>query len=542
MSKQGRPADDRAPGGHPGAAGPQPQHPYADFGDPSMTPDRMAPGPFAETPGPYAEPGARPVGAAEYGATMSMPVATADTPTEAQPYAPMGPTPGDPRVPGGRPHDPRVPGGAGMPGEPGRPGVPPAGGRPPGRGGKRGKGVALKSGMAGVGGVIDKLPRSPKFLAVYAAAAFVLVAGGGAFAALHHSYTLSIDGKTREVSSFSSNVNDVLAAEHVKVGNDDVVYPDDGSTVSSGDTIVVRHAHPLTITMDGKSRTVMTTALNVGEALEQLRLTNSAVLNASRSRELPTNGGFQLNLRGPKRVIILLDQVRLETETTATTVGGVLQESGIKLGDHDKVNKKLSSAPKANMVLKVRQVLSKPVTKMVHVDPPVEKKKDSTMSVGDKKVVDKGKAGVKEVLTAYVMQRGHKVRKVIAATWKRKPEPKIVKVGTKPAVAAGGGGGPVVSGSPQAIAKQLLPQWGWSGQFGCLDSLWTKESHWNVHAENPSGAYGIPQALPGSKMASAGPDWQNNAETQIKWGFGYIKDRYGSPCGAWSHSEANGWY
>ena len=61
-------------------------------------------------------------------------------------------------------------------------------------------------------------------------------------------------------------------------------------------------------------------------------------------------------------------------------------------------------------------------------------------------------------------------------------------------------------------------------------------------ASNPSGAYGIPQALPGSKMASAGPDWQSNPATQIRWGLGYIKGLYGSPCGAWAHEEADGWY
>jgi len=80
-------------------------------------------------------------------------------------------------------------------------------------------------------------------------------------------------------------------------------------------------------------------------------------------------------------------------------------------------------------------------------------------------------------------------------------------------------------------------------QFSCLDSLYTKESGWNVHADNPtSSAYGIPQSLPGSKMASAGSDWADNPATQIKWGLGYIKDRYGSPCAAWGHSVSNNWY
>jgi hypothetical protein len=102
---------------------------------------------------------------------------------------------------------------------------------------------------------------------------------------------------------------------------------------------------------------------------------------------------------------------------------------------------------------------------------------------------------------------------------------------------------PVASGSPQQIAEAMLGSFGWSSsQFSCLDPLWTQESGWNVTAENPDGAYGIPQALPGSKMASAGPDWQTDAATQIKWGLEYIQATYGSPCGAWAHEQATGWY
>jgi hypothetical protein len=99
------------------------------------------------------------------------------------------------------------------------------------------------------------------------------------------------------------------------------------------------------------------------------------------------------------------------------------------------------------------------------------------------------------------------------------------------------------SGSPQQIAEAMLGSFGWSSsQFACLDPLWAQESGWSVTAENPSGAYGIPQALPGAKMVSAGPDWQTSAATQIKWGLGYIKDIYGSPCAAWAHEQATGWY
>jgi hypothetical protein len=98
--------------------------------------------------------------------------------------------------------------------------------------------------------------------------------------------------------------------------------------------------------------------------------------------------------------------------------------------------------------------------------------------------------------------------------------------------------------NPKAVAKLLAAQRGWGNtQFTCLDLLWTKESGWNYQATNRySGAYGIPQALPGSKMASVGANWRTSATTQIKWGLDYIADRYGTPCGAWSHSKATGWY
>ncbi|GAA4097269.1 transglycosylase SLT domain-containing protein [Nonomuraea soli] len=119
--------------------------------------------------------------------------------------------------------------------------------------------------------------------------------------------------------------------------------------------------------------------------------------------------------------------------------------------------------------------------------------------------------------------------------------------------APGGNGFPPVNfppgsdpdpGSNKAIAKEMLAAFGFGEeQWGCLEKLWHKESGWNERAMNRySGAYGIPQSLPGTKMASAGSDWQTNPATQIKWGLGYIKGRYGSPCGAWGHSQAKGWY
>ncbi|MFE7113942.1 CHAP domain-containing protein [Streptomyces sp. NPDC057654] len=95
----------------------------------------------------------------------------------------------------------------------------------------------------------------------------------------------------------------------------------------------------------------------------------------------------------------------------------------------------------------------------------------------------------------------------------------------------------------RAVAKQLLKQMGWSSQFGALDSIWSHESGWNQFAKNPdSGAYGVGQALPPSKMATAGNDWLTNAVTQIRWGLGYIKERYDDPERAWDFWQRHHWY
>jgi hypothetical protein len=109
---------------------------------------------------------------------------------------------------------------------------------------------------------------------------------------------------------------------------------------------------------------------------------------------------------------------------------------------------------------------------------------------------------------------------------------------------AGPPAAPPNPGSAQRIAWNMMSSFGFPPQtyFSCLNNIWTRESGWVYNAENPSGAYGIPQALPGDKMASAGPDWMTDPATQIRWGLGYIKADYGNPCSAWSFWQAHDYY
>lgn len=140
---------------------------------------------------------------------------------------------------------------------------------------------------------------------------------------------------------------------------------------------------------------------------------------------------------------------------------------------------------------------------------------------------------------------------------------RTITVASKPAMAnpsqllaslstsSSGSAGPTTVPAPpdpaaaQSIGYSLLPTFGFSQQtqWTCLLDLWNRESGWIYDAENPtSGAYGIPQSLPGDKMAQAGADWQTNPRTQIIWGLGYIKTEYGTPCNAWNFDVANGGY
>ena len=196
----------------------------------------------------------------------------------------------------------------------------------------------------------------------------------------------------------------------------------------------------------------------------------------------------------------------------------------------------------------------------------VEKETDS-LPEGETKVETEGVDGLVRTTYEVTSKDGAEVsRTPLSSSVVTEKVDEVVLVGTgsgaqKPAGEAGGGGGggggeaaPAPAPSPagdgttpdgaQAIARSMMGSYGWGdGEFSCLQSLWNRESGWNYQAENASsGAYGIPQALPGSKMSSVAGDWATNPSTQITWGMQYIQGRYGTPCSAWAHSESVGWY
>ncbi len=162
-------------------------------------------------------------------------------------------------------------------------------------------------------------------------------------------------------------------------------------------------------------------------------------------------------------------------------------------------------------------------------------------------VIQKGQNGIRQVTYKVKYQNGEEIERTkISSKVIKKPVDKIVEVRTKQITTRSSGTirATGTKAQYQAYAKSRCQAYGWSDyDFDCLVSLWNKESGWNPYAHNSSsGAHGIAQALPASKMSSHGSDYMTNYKTQINWGLSYIKSRYGTPANAWSHSCSTGWY
>ncbi|MDK8353638.1 G5 domain-containing protein [Actinotignum sanguinis] len=242
--------------------------------------------------------------------------------------------------------------------------------------------------------------------------------------------------------------------------------------------------------------------------------------------------------------------------TTAVTLGDALQEAGITVSGDDVVSQSLAAPVVPGSKVTITRVETRVITEEVVDAHGSTKVDDAALAKGTTKVETEGKDGISANTYEIRVENGKEVARTLTfSAVKQARVDEVVKVGTSESAAAvagasadGSGAAAVASvvpaGTAQEIASGMLSAYGWGqDQFSCLVTLWNRESNWNHLAENSSsGAYGIPQALPGSKMASAGADWQTNPATQIRWGLGYIEGRYGSPCAALGHSNSRGWY
>ncbi|WP_245861922.1 ubiquitin-like domain-containing protein [Sanguibacter antarcticus] len=394
--------------------------------------------------------------------------------------------------------------------------------------------------LRGVRGAAPQVPRPVRLVAQTVILA-TIVSGTTAFTTLHKSVTLEVNGDVRTVSVFGRTVDDVLAGQVVDLSANDKIYPEGSTIVNDGDLIVVRTLKDIQIEIDGEMQTIASTALTVGEVLDELGpRTEGATVSASRSEAV---GRSTLKISTVKNLTVSIDGQLIERSTTAASVRDVLSDLGVVLSPGDVVSPELETTPVDGQVITVGRVAASTTTETEVLPFTVEETEDASIVVGQRVVKQTGRVG--QAVTTYdiaLVDGVESERTVVARQVIVAPRDELVSIGTlelpDPTTVV------IDSGSARALGQSMALERGYGAdEFACLESLWTKESNWNVTAENASsGAYGIPQSLPGSKMASVASDWRTNAATQITWGLNYIEGRYGTPCGAWAHSQSSGWY
>jgi uncharacterized protein YabE (DUF348 family) len=381
------------------------------------------------------------------------------------------------------------------------------------------------------------LRRSIKF-GLYGVVLAGLVGGTVAWAEPGRTVSVKVDGAVQNVHTSATTVRGVLASAGITAGDHDLVAPELSATIGTGGEIVLRRGHELHLIVNGVARDVWVNAASVDEALAQLGYDRRNFVSVSRSKRLDA-GVTNLTIATPKRIMIKVGGKTLKVFTAGPTVGQALADANVLLAPGDQLSASLQSSITDNQVIRVRRVSYSTSVETVAVPFTTVQQQDPSAYVGTDTVLQAGRPGTNRVTYQLIYLDGKLIGKV--AQWSdslTKPVSQIARVGTEPApdfVASASGA--------QQIAAGMVAARGWGAdQFSCLVSLWSKESGWRTDAANPSGAYGIPQALPGDKMASVGADWQTNAATQITWGLNYISGVYGTPCAAWGHSQATNWY
>ncbi len=352
--------------------------------------------------------------------------------------------------------------------------------------------------------------------------------------------TVFADGEERAISTTVLTVGEALDRAGIELGPNDLVEPGLDTFINDASfRINVYRARPVTVVDGNTQKTVLTPYDSPRLIAESAGLTvyDEDKYEFELIDDIFMTGAIGQRLTVDRATLVKLSVYgdTIEHRTHASTVGEVLDEAGVVLGAEDKLTVAADSQIKANSTIGVLRTGTEVVTEDVKKQHPIEQIFDSNMFSGQTEIRTHGFDAVYSVTFELDLENGVEVgRREISRVLKKKAVTEVQIIGTK-----------ITNPSSNvSIGRSLAAARGWTGgEWQCLYSLWQKESGWNHLAANPSsGAYGIPQSLPGSKMAARGSDWQTNPATQIEWGLDYIGGRYGTPCGAWNHSVANNWY
>lgn len=364
-----------------------------------------------------------------------------------------------------------------------------------------------------------------------------------AVASDQHVLTIHDRGDEQVLITKASTLGEALKLAGIEISaGHDVVEPSlDSELVASNYSINIYRARPITV-VDGVVKRNITTAEQTPERIAKaagITIYNEDQTDFSAPSDILSNGSSQvMSIDRATVVQFTLYGKHAEVRTRATTVEEFLKEKSIKIGANDYLSVDKGQAISTGMAIELWREGKQTVTVEEEVDFEIEKVQDANREVGYREVKTPGVKGKRNATYEIEMKNGQEAsRTEIASVTIEEPKKQVEIIGAKLPT-------PTNPTEAQAIGKEMMLAAGFGeDQWGCLYNLWMRESGWRTTAGNvSSGAYGIPQSLPASKMAAFGDDYLTNPRTQIAWGLSYIKGRYGTPCGGWSAFQAKGWY
>jgi uncharacterized protein YabE (DUF348 family) len=357
-----------------------------------------------------------------------------------------------------------------------------------------------------------------------------------------HLITLHDGSEDRGLLTSAKTLRDAFKEAGIQIDPSDTVEPSlDDTLVASHYDVNVYRARPVTV-VDGALRTKILSSYQTPEQIvahANIQLQDEDLTIVSANNDMVSQGtGLQVTIDRALPFTFVLYGKKVTAYTQGETVREMLAQKDVKLAKNDMLSVPENTPMTAGMTVELWREGKQTVTEEVEVPFETEKIQDADRELGYKEVKTPGIAGKRTVSYEIEMKNGQEVsRKEIQSVTTKESVKQVEVIGAKLPT-------PLNPTEAQALGHQMMLGYGFGeDQWPCLYNLWMRESGWKTTAGNQSsGAYGIPQALPASKMAVVGPDYLTDAATQITWGLGYVKGRYGTPCGAWSSFQAKGWY
>ena len=407
--------------------------------------------------------------------------------------------------------------------------------------------------------------------------ASVLAFGVGA----RKTVALTVNGETTTVTTYAMSVDRLLQEQQVKVKTHDLVESTSSGTLQNHSVVTVRSAYQTTVTIDGQEVPFWTVATSADQLLGFFEANEAEASKITVNIDNVYNkltGGLVINQNGP--VTVIADGKSSVSPNGKLPAASILDSKGIILNKEDRVSVEKNNG---ETILRVQRVTHDEQTRTKTVPHGTQTIIDASLQPGEAVVRQEGEDGeIQQTYDVTYVDGVEESEKLINEVTTKIAIDQIIAVGPEKTESSDADNGQADSGSndsdssksdkkdesdkkqtqtttnpsdgcrlyhpsaaqAQTYAAGAAAQYGWTGQHWTnLVKLWNRESSWLWYSENASsGAYGIPQSLPGSKMASFGANWRDDAAVQIDWGLNYIAQRYGNPTKAWEHSEQYGWY